>query len=696
MRTTASWTIFRKLVALIVIVTVVIVGGLAVYFPARHLEALRTDLQEKAASYGKSLSTQLRSAIAFDDRETAREVLAGLASDPEVIGTAVITATGVVLESTGDQGGGANLITVIEPIVSLEGPRGTLVIRVSTARIATARSQIIRSTAVAGSLAVGLGILAAWLIARSLAKRLKSIGAAASRVAAGDLADVTFHDFRADEIGTLAANFAMMVQQIRELMASRDEQARQEQFRLEALVASRTIELAGRNRELAFVLDNVDQGLFIVDLAGRISTHRSAAVERLLGPVPGDGLLSSYVLAFDHDQAAWFDVCWASLRDDLLPVELALSQIPRRFTVAGRELELDYQCVDDGGQRKILVVVSDITARIARERAERDQTELGGLVTRLLADRQGFLDFHADVEEKVAAIEASDFTNLVALRRDVHTLKGTAALFGVASIADPCHVLEDRLEEFDADAARAAVAPIVRRWRELAARLEPFTKARADLIEISDTELEQFLANLRRMPGGAALARIVENWRNEPVRARLERLAGHIRALSSSLGKGPVDVRIESDHTRLAAERFPHFWGSLVHVVRNAVDHGIEMPDERIAAGKPLEAPISLRAEMQATALVVEIEDGGRGIDWSSVAASAQAAGMPAQTTDDLVRALFADGLSTRAAASMTSGRGVGLAAAHQACVDAGGEVRVHSQPGVGTRFTFVLPGELQ
>lgn len=94
-------TIFQKLAGLIVIVTAVIVAALAVYFPVRQLQESRARLNLKAANYGRLVSMQLRSAVGFEDRETAREVLAGVAQDPEVIGQAVVLADGTVLEALG-------------------------------------------------------------------------------------------------------------------------------------------------------------------------------------------------------------------------------------------------------------------------------------------------------------------------------------------------------------------------------------------------------------------------------------------------------------------------------------------------------------------------------------------------------------------------------------------------------------------
>ncbi|MBA3503584.1 MAG: HAMP domain-containing protein, partial [Deltaproteobacteria bacterium] len=485
-------SIFQKLAGLIVVVTIVIVGGLSIYFPAREIRDLRQALAEKGLTYGHLLSTQMQSAIAFDDRETAREVAAGLKTDPQLASMLLVNAQRevvhsfgttlsrprhdidkIVIETVDDR------LTVFAPVISIEGPRGALVVELSTARISDAKTSIIVSAIVAALLALALGVSAAWWIARSLAHRLRNIGSAARRVANGDLTS-TIEDPRADEIGALASVFTVMVGQIRELLASREEQARLEQQRLETLVAERTGALDARTRALAFVLDNVDQGLFTVDFDGRLRGETSAAVESLLGPIPADRMLSSYVAAFAFEQAAWFDACWSYLRDDLLPLDLALDHLPRRFVVNGRELEVAYKLVDDGGQRRVLVVITDISGRIARERAERDQQELGGLVTRLLTDRQGFFDFVSEIEQRIASV-GRDARDAASLAFDVHTMKGSAAVFGLGSIAELCHEIENHLANDDRECAEQVIGRLVDRWQHIATQLKPLTSVRADL-----------------------------------------------------------------------------------------------------------------------------------------------------------------------------------------------------------------------
>jgi two-component system chemotaxis sensor kinase CheA len=175
---------------------------------------------------------------------------------------------------------------------------------------------------------------------------------------------------------------------------------------------------------------------------------------------------------------------------------------------------------------------------------------------------------------------------------------------------------------------------------------------------------------------------------------RFARLGDHAERLASRLGKPVPAFTIETDDLRLPRERYAPFWAGLVHVVRNAVDHGIETADERAAAGKLARGNVEFRARVHAGDIVIEIADDGGGIDWDRLAAKARAAGLPSTKRADVERALFVSGISTREQITDVSGRGVGLAAVWDATASLGGTVRVESIRGRETRFVFRLPLE--
>jgi len=134
----------------------------------------------------------------------------------------------------------------------------------------------------------------------------------------------------------------------------------------------------------------------------------------------------------------------------------------------------------------------------------------------------------------------------------------------------------------------------------------------------------------------------------------------------------------------------------LLHLVRNAVSHGIERPSERTAVGKPAEGTLTLRATASGDRIHIVVEDDGAGIDVAAVARRARERGLLADdaplTDEHLLDVLCAAGFSTRDEADRTSGRGVGMDVVRSAVRALSGDLRVESEPGRGTSFTIELP----
>jgi two-component system chemotaxis sensor kinase CheA len=122
------------------------------------------------------------------------------------------------------------------------------------------------------------------------------------------------------------------------------------------------------------------------------------------------------------------------------------------------------------------------------------------------------------------------------------------------------------------------------------------------------------------------------------------------------------------------------------------VDHGIELRSERIEAGKPEQGTLELTTSVEAGVFSITIEDDGRGIGWEAIRERARSAALPNASPDDLVEALFADGISTSSHVSDISGRGVGMGAMRAECRARGGRMEVSSLPGAGTRIVFKFP----
>lgn len=195
---------------------------------------------------------------------------------------------------------------------------------------------------------------------------------------------------------------------------------------------------------------------------------------------------------------------------------------------------------------------------------------------------------------------------------------------------------------------------------------------------------------------GELLSRQLRELRHGILRARLVRVAEVLEPLSllvrSMSRPGVKEVRLGVDvgDTELDKAVADRLLPAIVHLVRNAIDHAIEPVAERERLGKPRAGKVCIACrEAAGNRLALAIEDDGRGIDREAVA---QRAGRAVDSDDDLLAVLATPGFSTRAVATETSGRGLGMDIVRRAVSSLGGELALATQPGKGTTFTLRVP----
>jgi two-component system chemotaxis sensor kinase CheA len=207
--------------------------------------------------------------------------------------------------------------------------------------------------------------------------------------------------------------------------------------------------------------------------------------------------------------------------------------------------------------------------------------------------------------------------------------------------------------------------------------------------------LSQAMTDLTRC--SHALQAIVMQVRMIPVEAVFLRFPRLVRDLSTKFGKH-VELELVGQDTELDRTVVDAIGDPLVHLVRNALDHGLEPPAEREAAGKPAAGTVRISARHAGGNVVITVADDGRGVDRRAVAAKAVHAGLIAAEqaeTIDMARAielLFTPGFSTRDQADDISGRGVGMDAVRAKVRELGGEVLLTSEPGAGSTAQIRLP----
>ncbi len=477
---------------------------------------------------------------------------------------------------------------------------------------------------------------------------------------------------------------------------------------LERSVAHRTRQLAERTHEQELMLNTIDQGVLMFDHDGVLAREHSRTLESWFGPSAENEKVWEYLGRADPKLGQRLELAWEGVKDDALPLDLIIDQLPKRAHVDSRVFDLQYLRVVDGGGTissedsgtstpnvsplRVMAIVSDIGEQLKQERVYAENRQITAVIDRLIHDRAGFDDFMTEANDVVETIRNPD-VGLEARKRAIHTLKGNAGMFDLMDLVSVCQRTEDRCAGA-LDNGLEASAELLTAWTSFSGKLRALGgSATRERIEISSHEQAALVRAVREGRSKQDLITMLEDLRLEPTSARLGRLGEHARDLARRLGKDPISVMIEPNDVRLPREEWAPLWAALIHVVRNAVDHGIETPSERAAAKKPPIAHLTLRTAIENSEVVFEIIDDGRGVAWERLWERAKERGVDVHELDALSQTLFmGGGLTTKDEATEYSGRGVGLGSVGEICAQLGGRASLLSAPGELTRVQLRFP----
>jgi two-component system chemotaxis sensor kinase CheA len=297
-------------------------------------------------------------------------------------------------------------------------------------------------------------------------------------------------------------------------------------------------------------------------------------------------------------------------------------------------------------------------------------------------DFDGALTFHLDTHASAEVIEAK-------LRQ-----AGDVARVTVGAAAD----VERRAEP---GTAARHVRVDLRRLDGLMNVIGELVTARGHLLEVASRQADAALEEVSRR-----VSQLTTQLQDEILQARMtpvwqvfDRFPRLVRDLARRLGK-QVEFVIEGKDIELDRALLDEISDPLVHLLRNAVDHGLETPEERLAAGKPAMGRVTLAAARERDTVAVRVADDGRGIDRARVFSAARDRGLiDAQAEmageDALIRVLARPGFSTAAQVSDVSGRGVGIDVVVTKVRALGGAVELRTASGQGSTFTLRLPTSL-
>ncbi len=444
------------------------------------------------------------------------------------------------------------------------------------------------------------------------------------------------------------------------------------------------------------IMQCVPSGILVIDATLLVQSGYSQQCHTLLGARHVTGAHLCDLLRLRGRDFEQVELALQQVFEDVLPADVTLAMLPPRVTVGARVLSMRASALRSTGDEidYVLFTFEDVSHLAAMEQ---ELTHARSLL-RIARSRDAFLRFSIDTR---AALEArlECLEDEIGLRRDIHTLKGNAGLFDLHSVVDAAQQVED-LTAIGADDVRGLLAAFDGALREIDDQLGRSTIGHAQVFEIDQDALapyERIDRDGDTTARARALRSLVQRLHLKPVRALLGPVEDRVTSLAARLDKDVV-CEVSGADTLIDAERAAPVFQALAHVYRNAIDHGIEACDERLARGKPERGQLCMQVRRDRAWLRVTVRDDGRGIDVERLARKAVTLGLTtadavsAMSHDERLQLVFLDGLSTADRASEISGRGVGMSALRAAVEALRGTITLRSRPGEGTTIELAFP----
>ncbi|HYX34698.1 MAG TPA: ATP-binding protein [Oligoflexus sp.] len=467
------------------------------------------------------------------------------------------------------------------------------------------------------------------------------------------------------------------------------------------------------------LLDHIPQGVLSIEADGRISNDFSAHLADVLNTTPAAGMsfkdlvLDRCTMGSDEKDQAWQAIL-SSAGEISLNFDINVSKLPTEFVFVGggspRYLKATWNAVMDGGfTTQILVTLLDVTEEKALERETQVQRSVLELIQELLIVPAGkmsqffsttipLLSENRRIVENVEVPLTDSSVRMLFV--NAHTVKGAARTLQLKALARTIHDMEERYADIikrglpidrkrlkdDVDEAFRVLNAYVSVNRDKLNRTDSYSKViierdfleshchvMKDMIKGPFVDVEKIVLWLRdqcdaltsmifeQLPG------IFDGYKEQAIK------------IARDIGKADPIFDFQIDPVSIGPEQRIAIDNCMIHILRNSLDHGIEMPAERLAAGKPQSGFLSIAAQAGEIAVRITIRDDGRGLALGKLRERGLQSGMLNSSSSDLevAQTIFAPGTSTATAVSDISGRGIGMSAVRSFIEKVGGTITI-------------------
>ncbi|RYZ57387.1 MAG: hypothetical protein EOP07_10005 [Proteobacteria bacterium] len=465
---------------------------------------------------------------------------------------------------------------------------------------------------------------------------------------------------------------------------------------------------AEANQRTRDIMDNLHEGFFMIESNLSVSdTTSRSCLDIFRQPIAGAEIGNALGLA--SGQEDFLRNAVEQLFEDFMPLEVNLSLLPKKLlTLDNRILGFTYTPIlaSNKSPEKLIVEAVDLTQSIRLQEAFEKTQRLNEALLRILSDKEPFRDFLRDSKKELETL-ASDCEETLA-KRLLHTLKGNSAVMGLEAVAQRVHTIESEFETISPGAQASFLAISA---QEIEDEFQKFLSKHGEILQISWTENK---TSYSLSEAELKFLRFYLKHENETHREMAEKILKRLSyrsiksilvgfdmmasRLAEQLGK-ELRFKLIGGQQKLDPLVYSPLLKSLVHSLRNAIDHGIENPEKREALGKNPEGYVQFKFERTAEQMIrISIQDDGAGIKIGRIKAKAIEKGLISSseaeslTREAAMLLIFRDGLSTADELTETSGRGVGMACIREEVEALQGTIEIKSKEGVGTLTVITVP----
>ena len=458
--------------------------------------------------------------------------------------------------------------------------------------------------------------------------------------------------------------------------------------------------------QLAAIVDNVSFGLLRADKNGKVQEGFSASCTQLLASTE-QGLKQApiaNILGLSERDRESFQVFYAQIFDQPFLAEEMVKELPSRYLIQDRALDVaSYPIMKGDAVESILFVISDAT-QLKKTEAE---NTLNRSLLRIIQNQDRFRRILAAIyayDDKILSSSDSQGPSIQDIRREVHTWKGDLSTFGLTSFVEYVHNFEDELTD------EISYSRIHEYIHQLKNGMMDFIEKHREILKISRSQLQEVTLTLPesalqtlwvRVSAANSLphaVRTVEEFVTTQTMQKAGDLLNYLTLATLDVSrklKKPVSIQTSGADVALPRD-YREIFDSLIHVVRNAVDHGLESPGER--GRKDPTGKIALEVRSKPDSFQILISDDGRGVDLNQLKIKVLSKQLVTEAEwnrmndNEKILFIFKGNISTKDTVTDISGRGIGLDYVYASVKNAGGHIVVESNPGTGTCFYISLP----